>query len=325
MRAAAATTCPGRGTHGPSPAPRGTRASAQRAKQAVKNALYRTVGEASSALGLAPNGRATLRVLMYHKVNDIPDNPTTVPVGRFDEQLAQLRELGYRVVGLDAVLDHYVLGRPLPDRAVLITFDDGYRDTLENALPVLQQHGYPAVIFVPVAYMDDNMPLPHEALLVERGVRNPTLDWGLLRELDAAGVRVESHGIAHRPLADVPLDEAVREIAVSKLRLEEELGRPVRAYAYVKGSEAHFHPVHQSILEQSGYELGFTSITRSNGPDTNRFRLGRYNVEPYPRRTFELVLSGACDLMSVKDTVAGTHARRLFNQALGTATSREGR
>ena len=201
---------------------------------------------------------------------------------------------------------------------MLITFDDGYRDTLENALPVLQKHGYPAVIFVPVAYMEDETPLPHETRLVERGVRNPTLDWGLMRELDAGGVRVESHGIAHRPLAEVSLDEAVREIAVSKLKLEEQLGRPVRAYAYVKGSEAHFHPVHESILKQAGYEIAFTSISRANGSDTNPFRLGRYNVEPYPPRTFELVLAGACDLISLKDTVAGTHARRLFNQALGT-------
>jgi hypothetical protein len=99
----------------------------------------------------------------------------------------------------------------------------------------------------------------------------------------------------------------------------------VRAYAYVKGSEAHFHPVHESILKQAGYEIAFTSISRSNGGETNPFRLGRYNVEPYPARTFELVLSGACDLISLKDTVAGTHARRLFNQALGTSTSREGR
>ena len=83
-----------------------------------------------------------------------------------------------------------------------------------------------------------------------------------MRELDAGGVRVESHGIAHRPLAEVSLDEAVREIAVSKLKLEEQLGRPVRAYAYVKGSEAHFHPVHESILKQAGYEIAFTSISR---------------------------------------------------------------
>jgi peptidoglycan/xylan/chitin deacetylase (PgdA/CDA1 family) len=292
----------------------------QQGKQLIKNALYRGIGETSSMLRFVPNGDTMLRVLMYHKVNDIPDNPTTVPISRFDEQLAQLGELGYEVVGLDAVLDYYTRGEPLPHGAVLITFDDGYRDVIENALPVLQRHGYPAVIFVPVAFMDDPMPLPHETRLVERGIRNPTLDWGLVRELDAAGVQVESHGIAHRPLAEVSLDEAVREIAVSKLKLEERLGRPVRAYAYVKGSEAHFHPVHESLLKQAGYDIAFTSVSRGNGATADPFRLGRYNVEPYPPRTFELVLAGACDLIAVKDTVAGTHARRLFNQALGTSS-----
>ena len=292
----------------------------QQGKQLFKNALYRTIGETSAALGLVANGDTALRVLMYHKVNDIPDNPTTVPVARFDEQLSIVRELGYQVVGLDAVLDHYTQGVPLPQKAVLITFDDGYRDILENALPVLAEHGYPAVIFVPVAFMDDEMPLPHETHLVEQGMHNRTLDWGLVRELDAAGVRVESHGIAHRPLAEIGLDEAVREIAVSKLKLEKELGRPMRAYAYVKGSEAHFHPVHESLLKQAGYDVAFTSISRANGTGADPFRLGRYNVEPYPRRTFELVLEGACDLIALKDTVAGTHARRLFNQALGTST-----
>jgi peptidoglycan/xylan/chitin deacetylase (PgdA/CDA1 family) len=294
--------------------------TAQHVKQVFKNALYRTIGETSSALNLEPNGRDTLRVLMYHKVNDIPDNPTSVPVALFDEQLTEARELGYTFVGLDAVLDHYTTGAPLPSKAVLITFDDGYRDIYENALPILEQHGCPSVIFVPVAFIGDAMPLPHEAHLAERGVRNPTLDWTLVRELDDAGVRVESHGIAHRPLAEVTLDEAVREIAVSKLHLEDRLGRPVRAYAYVKGSEAHFHPVHESFLRQAGYDVAFTSISRANGTGTNPFRLGRYNVEPYSARTFELVLAGACDLIAIKDTVAGTHARRLFNQALGTWT-----
>jgi peptidoglycan/xylan/chitin deacetylase (PgdA/CDA1 family) len=292
----------------------------QQGKQLVKNALYRSIGETSAALRLVPNGATSLRILMYHKINDIPDNPTTVPIGRFDDQLGQVTELGYEVVDLDAVLDHYALGAPLPEKSVLITFDDGYRDVIDNALPVLAKHGFPAVIFVPVAFMGDTMPLPHEMHLAARGVRNTTLDWGLVRELDAAGVRVESHGISHRPLAEMSLDEAVREIAVSKLLLEDELGRPVRSYAYVKGSEAHFHPVHESLLKQAGYDVAFTSISRANGTAGNPFRLGRYNVEPYPRRTFELVLSGACDLIALKDTVAGTHARRLFNQALGTST-----
>ena len=203
---------------------------------------------------------------------------------------------------------------------MLITFDDGYRDNLENALPVLQPHGYPAVLFAPLGYVDDRRPLPHDEHLVQRGIVNRTLDWGELRELEQAGVRIESHGITHRPLAELEVDEAAREIAISKLRLEERLGRPVRAFAYVKGSEAHYRPVHLSLLRQAGYELGFTSVSGANGPATDRFRLHRYNVEPYPPRTFELVLAGACDLISVKDTVAGTHARRALNAALGTST-----
>jgi hypothetical protein len=94
----------------------------------------------------------------------------------------------------------------------------------------------------------------------------------------------------------------------------------VRAFAYVKGSEAHYRPVHLSLLRQAGYDVAFTSISGPNGPRTDPLQLHRYNVEPYPSRTFELVLSGACDLIALKDTVAGTHARRIFNAALGTSS-----
>jgi peptidoglycan/xylan/chitin deacetylase (PgdA/CDA1 family) len=293
---------------------------AQHAKQLLKNAAYRAIGETTGFLGADPRTERALTVLMYHKVNDLEDNPTTVPVSLFDEQMDELGSLGYTVVGLDAVLDFYVEGKPLPPRAVLISFDDGYRDTLTNAVPVLRKYDYEAVLFLPLAYLDDPMPLPHEKRLSAQGIHNPTLHADELAELEAGGVRIESHGISHRPLAELEVDEAVREIAVSKLKLEERLGRPVRSFAYVKGSDAHFHSVHVSFLRQAGYDLAFTSVSGANGPNADPLRLKRYNVEPYPARTFELVLAGACDLIAVKDTVAGTHARRVFNAALGTAT-----
>jgi peptidoglycan/xylan/chitin deacetylase (PgdA/CDA1 family) len=292
-----------------------------RAKQLLKNGLYRTIGETATTIGAVdPDGDRALRVLMYHKVNDRPENPISVPIGLFDEQMAVLRELGYEVVSLDDVLDHVAGIRRLPPGAVLITFDDGYRDILENALPVLRRHGYPAVIFVPIGYLDGARPLPHEERLAAHGLVNSTLNWDELPELEAGGIRVESHGISHRPLADLDVDEAAREITLSKLRLEERLGRPVRAFAYVKGSEAHYRPVHLSLLKQAGYEIAFTSVSGGNRAVMEPLRLHRYNIEPYAHRTFELVLAGACDLIGVKDTVAGTHARRIFNQALGTAT-----
>ena len=293
---------------------------AERAKQLLKNGVYRTIGETTAGLAVNGEGERTLRVVMYHKVNDLPGNPLSVPTSLFDEQLAALRELGYEVVDLDAVLAYYTEGKPLPPRAVLITFDDGYLDNLEHALPILQRHCYSAVLFVPIAYLGDSRPLPHEERHALQGLVNRTLDWGQLRELEQGGIRIESHGISHRPLADLEVDEAAREIALSKLRLEERLGRPVRAFAYVKGSEAHYRPVHLSMLRQAGYEIAFTSVSGANGPTTDPLRLRRYNVEPYPRRTFELVLAGACDLIGFKDTVTGTHARRLLNAALGTAS-----
>ena len=294
---------------------------ADRVKQLLKNSVYRTIGETATGVG-AVNGHSqrTLLVLMYHKVNDVPENSVTVPRGLFDEQMAQLGELGYRPVSLDDVLACYVDRMPLPAKAVLITFDDGYRDNLENAVPILRRYGYPAVIFVPIGYLDGSRPLPHDEHLATRGLVNRTLDWAQLAELETNGVRIESHGIGHRPLADLEVDEAAREIVLSKLRLEERLGRPVRAFAYVKGSEAHYRPVHLSLLRQAGYDLAFTSVSGSNGPTSDPLQLHRYNVEPYPSRTFELVLAGACDLVAVKDTVAGTHARRIFNAALGTST-----
>ena len=294
---------------------------ADRIKQTLKNGVYRALGETATGVGAVDNELdRTLRVLMYHKVNDLPENSVTVPVSQFDEQMAQLGELGYHPVALDAVIDYYVLGTPLPPRAVLITFDDGYRDNLLNAAPVLQRYGFPAVVFVPVGYLAGTRPLPHDEHLASRGIVNPPLAWDELAELEAAGIRVESHGIGHRPLADLEVDEAAREITLSKLRLEDRLQRPVRAFAYVKGSEAHYRLVHLSLLKQAGYNVAFTSVSGSNGPGTDPLQLHRYNVEPYPARTFELVLAGACDLIAVKDTVAGTHARRIFNAALGTST-----
>jgi len=294
---------------------------AERFKQLLKNGVYRSIGETTSALGVVDgHEERMLRVLMYHKVNDLPENPLSVPTAVFDQQMSLLGDLGYTVVSLDDVLDHYAEGTPLPSQAVLITFDDGYRDNLRNAAPILRKHGYPAVLFVPIGYLDDRRPLPHEEHLRARGLVNDTLDWDELAELEAHGVRIESHGISHRPLASLEVDEAAREIALAKLQLEARLGRPVRAFAYVKGSEAHYKPVHLSLLRQAGYEVAFTSVSGANGFATDPLRLHRYNVEPYPPRTFALVLAGACDAIALKDTVAGTYARRLFNQALGTAT-----
>src|SRR3981081_1318499 len=101
-------------------------------KQLLKNSVYRAIGETANGIGVVNGDERSLRVLMYHKVNDLPGNRMSMPVSLFDEQMAQLRELGYVAVDLDAVLAHYGAGAPLPKGAVLITFDEGDSHNTEN-------------------------------------------------------------------------------------------------------------------------------------------------------------------------------------------------
>jgi len=290
-----------------------------RAFQLAKNAAYRGVGETSKLFSAAKDDdERTLRVLTYHKVNDLWPNPITVPTRTFARQMSLLAELGYRPVSLDVVLDHYLNGAPLPRKAVLITFDDGYRDNLENAAPILLRHGYPAVIFVPTGFLDDDTPLPHETALRQLGVHNPTIRWSDFAALEASGLRIESHGVSHTRLSELDPEEVTRELVASKARLEERLGREVEAFAYIKGTSADFGPEHPPLVQQAGYKLAFSAIFGANSPQSDRFQLRRYSVEPFSARSFELVLAGACDVLSFKDGETGTRVRRALMAAIGT-------
>jgi len=289
-----------------------------RAFQLGKNAAYRGVGEVSNLFSTKDDDDRTLRVLTYHKVNDLQPNPITVPTRTFARQMSLLSELGYQPVSLDAVIAHYVAGAALPRKAVLITFDDGYRDNLENAAPILLRHGYPAVIFIPTGFLEDDTPLPHETALLELGVRNPTVRWSDFAALEASGLRIESHGVSHTRLSELDPEEVTRELVTSKQRLEERLGREVEAFAYIKGTSLDFGPEHPDLVRQAGYKLAFSAIFGANSPQSDRFQLRRYSVEPFSPRSFELVLAGACDVLAVKDGETGTRVRRALMSAIGT-------
>lgn len=289
-----------------------------RTKQVVKNAVYRSVGECSRLLRRSGE-EPFLRVLMYHKVDGREGNTIAVPPALFARQMAFLAER-YRVVSLAEVVAHLDGGESLPPRAVLVTFDDGYRDNLVAAAPVLERHGLPAVVFVPLDFVGNDRPLPHDEQLAEAGLDNPTLDWDGVAELTRHGVEIGSHGLSHRVLATLSQESARDEIVRSRSLLEERLGRQVTAFAYVKGGLAHFSDAHAAMVEEAGYRVAFSTVTGGNHVGADRYRLRRYNVEPASLRTFALLLDGHCDALALKDSVVGTRVRGVFNRVLGTAT-----
>src|SRR5229473_133549 len=99
----------------------------------------------------------SLAILAFHKIG-APSDPEWetwfyIPENIFLEQLETLRRNHWQVIGIDDFVSGLSDPKSLPDRSALLTFDDGYQSTLTVALPWLQRFGYPAVVFVPTAYI----------------------------------------------------------------------------------------------------------------------------------------------------------------------------
>ncbi|HEU4753330.1 MAG TPA: polysaccharide deacetylase family protein, partial [Armatimonadota bacterium] len=94
------------------------------------------------------DGTQDVAVLMYHDITDQPSVYFDIRVAEFRRQLRELKEAGASVISMADLYDHLHGGKPIPPRAVVLTFDDGYLGNLENAYPLLKEFGYPATFFV---------------------------------------------------------------------------------------------------------------------------------------------------------------------------------
>ena len=91
-----------------------------------------------------------LRILMYHRVTDAhPDDRLCVPVARFDAQMRFLHGAGYRTITFAEAVRWVQQGGALPDRAIVLTFDDGFEDNFLNAYPAMTRQGFTGIFFIP--------------------------------------------------------------------------------------------------------------------------------------------------------------------------------
>ncbi|MEU7659406.1 polysaccharide deacetylase family protein [Streptomyces lincolnensis] len=170
-------------------------------------------------------------VAMYHSVGDPTDDPyrITVTPERLDAQLRWLRARGLTGVSVARLLAARARGE---GRGLVgLTFDDGYADFVEHALPVLERHGCGATLFVlPGRLGGDNAwdPLgPRKPLLTADGIR---------RAAAAEGVEIGSHGLTHVDLTQADDTLLKSEVAESRAVLEELTGLPVEGFCYPYGT-----------------------------------------------------------------------------------------
>jgi peptidoglycan/xylan/chitin deacetylase (PgdA/CDA1 family) len=251
------------------------------------------------AASLHARWRPGIRILMYHRVDDLPAyDQLTVAPARFARQMAYLAR-HRRLLSLAEAVDELGRGGPARD-GVVVTFDDGYRDNLVHALPVLRQHRIPATIFVTVAFCDQSQRHPRYPDAAAR----LHLDWEELRALAKEPlVTIGSHTLAHPYLPRLPPDAARAEIAESRERIGRQLGRPVEFFCYPSGD---FGARELSLVREAGYRAAVTVAPGANRPGAPLLELRRTEVTDRDE-TGDLYakLSGAYDLWH-----RGLHRRR---------------
>jgi peptidoglycan/xylan/chitin deacetylase (PgdA/CDA1 family) len=174
-------------------------------------------------------------ILVYHSVSrggDIGElAPYTISPDRFADHLAYLRDNGYSGYTVTALTHAMAAGQALADRAVVLTFDDGFVDFQVHAVKRLAAAGFPATLYVPSAYLGGTS----DWLVKHPEDRRPILEARQLRELADSGIEIGAHSHSHAQLDLVSADVLEREITLPKQLLEEAIGTSVPSFAYPFG------------------------------------------------------------------------------------------
>ncbi len=206
-------------------------------------------------------------ILMYHYLSVPPKNADVLRTDlsvtplRFETHLAYLQRAGYKTISMET-LAYALAGRvQLPDKPIIITFDDGYRDAYQNAFPLLKKYGNVATFFV--------FTQPIDTANVQ------FLSWDMITEMHQAGMEFGSHSYTHPDMRNRKVDYLVYQILGSKEAIEQRIGEPVRFFCYPAG---HYDNLVIKVLDSANF---WGAVTTANGLDESfnqRFEMPRIRI-----------------------------------------------
>jgi peptidoglycan/xylan/chitin deacetylase (PgdA/CDA1 family) len=209
----------------------------------------------------------------------------------FAGQIEQILAAGWQIISDESLMRGLDDLDTLPDRAAVLTFDDGYRSMVSEALPVLRQYDVPGILFVPTDYIGGTNTFEPEGW----APREPICNWDDLRALMRAGVAVQSHGARHARWSDLTRSEKEHDAAHAKLCLESRLTAPVELFSFPYGDSGGDPGETEWILRETGYRAACLydgNVNVITGPgDERRYHLSRLQMGP--DTNLELVLSEA--------------------------------
>jgi peptidoglycan/xylan/chitin deacetylase (PgdA/CDA1 family) len=211
-------------------------------------------------------------VLMYHEIAARPETASrlAVPPEAFAAQLEFLATNGFTTVTASRLAAALATGAPLPERTVVLTFDDGFADFHHRALPLLCRYGFTATVFVTTGWVADAG--QHSA-----GRRpGPMLSWSQIAEAAAAGIEIGAHSHQHPQLDQLRTGRLQTELTVSKSLLEDGLGMAVPGLAYPFGYSS---MAVRRAVRQAGYAYACAVANQVTTAGQDQFALSRLTVK----------------------------------------------
>ncbi len=230
---------------------------------------------ARQAWGAAsPAARSATPILMYHSISDRAPRRFrrfAVSPQQFEGHLQHLRDRGYAALTTsDLVRSRAGKAAPMPERTVVLTFDDGFADFYDMAMPVLAQFRMRATLYVATGHVGQT-----SAWLGRAGGRQPMLSWPQVAELSRRGIEIGAHSVSHRALDALPPEAARSEIVSSKQAIEDRIGMAVSSFAYPFGCHA---PSVRRAVQAAGYTSACAVGYRRSGAEEALFALSRHIV-----------------------------------------------
>ncbi|MBD7911924.1 MULTISPECIES: polysaccharide deacetylase family protein [Clostridium] len=212
-------------------------------------------------------------VLYYHSV--LPDsevkqkNEVTISPEKLKEELQLVKSLGYTTLTMSEVNDYILNNKEIPQKSILITFDDGYTDNYAHAFPILKELNMKATVFVISSGIDSGY----------------YMSTAQLKEMSDYGIDIESHTVNHVHLNTLTYEQQLKELKDSKAKIESVTNKPVLSIAYPFGD---FNENSKKASIDAGYSLAFTTNLGLANKTDNRVALDRIYVNSeYSLDTFK--------------------------------------
>lgn len=221
-----------------------------------------------------PPGEISVPILLYHHIGESQAHPRYfVSPQQFKAQMSSLWKWGYTTIPISLLVRAIQEGAELPPKPVVITFDDGYREVYQEALPVMEQYGFVGTLYV----IQDQV-----------GVSG-YLNADQLRKLIESGWEIGSHSKTHANLRKAGVN-LVEEVINSRLALESLLSTPVLTFSYPYGSAS---PYLKEYVQQAGYTSAVGVGTLSRHSRNTAYYLSRLEVRGgYDLLDFSRLLRG---------------------------------